>query len=267
MSKWLPLLLLVGCSPPPAVQEQVLQSLHFAREEAGVSLGFDLDGVDSAEDDGTGCGHGDYEDPWGHAGVDNAMASLMPILELTEARVLEELIQFAINNGSLLMMLQLQGLDDVVADDGVDITLLRGVGVPDIGNDGLIAPGQTFDVAPDTVPSRVDDVAVVDGVLVAAGFTVDLPITIFDVDMTLTALDAVLRMELTEDGGAGFFAGRFPYQQLIDGLTGTGIDDGLEEALPTILANNADLDSPGGPCSALSVTLQFDATSAFFFEE
>ena len=39
--------------------------------------GFDLDGISSVEDDGTGCGIGDYTNELGEDGVDNAIARLV----------------------------------------------------------------------------------------------------------------------------------------------------------------------------------------------
>lgn len=258
-----PLFALTACAPTAADPTViVLQQVVFGRESEGVSEGFDLDGTVSIEDGADGCGHGDFVDSAGRSGVDNAMANLMPVLEATEARAVESLIQQAINMGELLLLVQLAD-----GPDGTDVTVLRGSGVPDIGTDGYIEPYQTFDRSAETTPSTVTASASAPEVE-ARGFTVHLPLQIFDADLDLILYDAGVRVALGDDGAAhGIVSGAFPYRLLLDGLEGANVDAGLLAALPLILENNADLDSPDGPCSALSVTLDFVGTRAFLFDE
>ena len=151
-----PLALAPACSPVPGecgVSKDephvvVLNRLALGREVDGQSMGFDLDGQVTTEGGADGCGIGDYQGFDGRAGVDNALARLIPVLELTEAVALEDLAQLAVNQGELLIMVQLDHLDSYAQDECVDLTLFRGEGVPTIGTYGVIEPGQTFDADP-----------------------------------------------------------------------------------------------------------------------
>ena len=110
MRLYLPTMLtLAACSNVPCgsgdTQTGVVSELVFARvDDAGVSKGFDLDEATSDEGGLSGCGIGDYTDPDGSNGVDNAMARLLPALDLTEAVAMEDLILQMINSGELLLM-------------------------------------------------------------------------------------------------------------------------------------------------------------------
>src|SRR5690349_652528 len=95
---------ILACAPPPETcatdaepEALVVREILLGRIEDGVSEGFDLDGVVSEEDGATGCGVGDTVTPEGVPGVDNALARLIPLLELTEAVAVEGLIQNSIN--------------------------------------------------------------------------------------------------------------------------------------------------------------------------
>ncbi|MEZ4475240.1 MAG: hypothetical protein R3F60_31495 [bacterium] len=94
----------------------------------GVAPGFDLDGLDSDGLDGTGCRHPDFEGPDGAPGIDNQLATLMPILRATEARAIDGLLQESVNGGSILFLVQLDGLDDWRDDDAVGLVLQSGAG-------------------------------------------------------------------------------------------------------------------------------------------
>jgi len=274
MRPMLPLVvLLAGCvadgsdAVPPL--DTVMTQLSFARAEDGVSRGFDLDGFESEAGGNTGCGHDDYLTPDGSGGVDNQIARLLPILDDTEARALEPTIQTAVNDGEILLMVEFRGLDDLVNDDEVEVVFLRGGGRPSIGNDGFIEPGQTFDKRTDTPPVVVLDATVVDGVLTARGFeSIDIPIDIFSAEFTLSVQQASLRFEFGDNGEwGGFFAGAFPYQPVLDGLLDAAIDQGLKDLLPGVFEGFSDIDGPNGFCSSMSVTLDFQARAAFFFED
>ena len=91
----LPLLLVLACgtedpgkrgdSVDPACDaegpDQILltRTLSFERAEAGVSMGFDLDQVDTLDGMSEGCGVEDFVGIDGTPGIDNAMANLLRV--------------------------------------------------------------------------------------------------------------------------------------------------------------------------------------------
>lgn len=264
--------LLVACSveePAEGPAEQVvITQLLFTRAVDGVSDGFDLDDQASSGDDATGCGKEDFESPDGEAGIDNATSGLIALLELTEAAALEPLIQQTINQGELLLVVELQGVDDPVNDDSVDVYLWQALGVPSIGTDGFIEPGQTIDRDHSIPPSIVTDVPLVDGQVIARGFEARLPITIFDASIDLRIYNAALRLDLHEDGShSGVLAGALQYDGLLESLSTAAIDSGLQEQLPILLGQMADLEDENGVCRVMSANLSFAGTDAFFFPD
>ena len=108
------------CDELDKTQVAIITEMWFARVNEGVTNSVNLDG------DEPGCGQEDYVSPNGDAGVDNSFGSLIPILELTEGAAIEVYIQDLINNGEVLIMLEMEDLDDPYEDECVNFNLLRG---------------------------------------------------------------------------------------------------------------------------------------------
>lgn len=242
----------------------VTSRITFARAVDGVSAGFDLDGTDDAT-----CDVEDYVAPDGTPGVDNAMAEIMPVLDATEARALEPLIDAAIRSGELLLMIQVTGIDDTQDDDCVGVRMLRGRGVPSTGNDGAIEWHQTFDIDPDQPQGEEVVGTIVDGRVVARGLFFSMPIQIFDLDTVLDLHDAAVGLSLEEDGAAdGVFAGALDWKSLVAALDTTGIDATLRAAMPALFGGLADLNpDEHGDCQGLSATLNVSGIPAFLFDD
>lgn len=265
------LLALAACSPveeeAPTSESVVLSTLLFSRQVEGVSDGFDVDGLTTEEGDSAGCGHGDYVGLDGTPGVDNAAARLIVLLEQTEARAAEALIQQQINNGEVMIVLTLEGLDDRVNDDSVDVILERASGTPMVGTDGFLEPGQTLEYNREVAPIRVDDVPLVDGVLEVQGLDVFFPFAIFEYRVDLTIAHASLRLELDPfAGGHGVFGGQIDPQEILDVAIGSNIDQALQDALPGLFDSLADLRDSNGECKLLSSAFLFDATDIYLFD-
>jgi hypothetical protein len=111
------------------------------------------------------------------------------------------------------------------------------------------------------------DAAIVEGELVARGFDIEIPVDIFSAHFVISVQDAGLRFFFDEDGWHGYFGGAFPYQPVVDGLLAADIDQALKDLLPSVFEGFSDIDGPDGDCSAMSVTLDFDARRSFFFDE
>jgi hypothetical protein len=246
-----------------------VQTILFGRAEAGVSPGFDLDGSVTEAGGPTGCGVEDYVSPEGTAGVDNAMAALLPFLESTEAAALEPLIQQKINEGELLLILEVAGLDDPQNDDCVEVGFLRGTGMPALGSDGLLLADQTYELDPSVGESVRGQGAIRDGVLEAQDLGFLLPVVVFDFDIVLDLHSVALEVTFDDDGGGEVVLGAgFEWEPVLEELLTTPIDRVLVDALPILLGGLADLNpDEQGACQELSVVMQMGAAGAFVFDD
>jgi len=270
--------LLVGCVPgdevpieEPEPQVAIVSQLGFGREEPeGHSVGFDLDGRISDEDDVDGCGVVDLTHAQtGEEGIDNAFAGLLPALELAGAGPLEDLIQASVTNSELLLLLEMDGLE---AEPGecVSLTLSRAIGPARVGGDGMLLPGQTFDVNPEA-PIGTIECATFDGSrLVGSGLEYRLPLNVFDEYIDLTLLDGSVEVVMHDDGTmSGVIGGGLSIAEVAETVASLdGIGDQIPQLIGPLLDANADLNPTGfGSCQELSVVLTFGAISAFTFEE
>jgi hypothetical protein len=253
-----------------AIRLGVAEELLISRAEGGVSAGFNLDGKISSEGGGTGCGIADYEGPNGEVGVDNAIARLVPALELTEAIAAEDLILQAINSGELLVLFRLSGLEEDSSDDScVSLDVLRGVGEPIIGSDGYIVSGQTFDIDTSVTKASATDLILEDNVVVAHGLRLEVPLNIFDATLNAVLEDASVRVEWDEEGNIkGYFGGSLDYWSIVDMAINSNVDAALAASLPVLFGMNADLEpDSNAECTRISFTFVFEGKSAFLFED
>jgi hypothetical protein len=276
-------LVTMGCAAEPDVaadpscddqgEELVLltRTMTFGREVEGVSPGFDLDGRVSAEGDATGCGIADLVGPDGAPGIDNALASVIPVLELTEAGVLEPLIQDSINNGALLLMASLAELDDPNDDACVDVSVFKGAGAPMLGNDGVILPNQTIRVDPSSLlGNEASDVQLADGALIAGPMPrVALPLQVLDLNDTLEVFNARLGLTAQEDGTwRGYLSGGLEVEMLIETASLQNVDPAVVELVGPVLRRLADLaPDEAGVCQQLSAVFEVEMVPAFVWEE
>ncbi|HMV70068.1 MAG TPA: hypothetical protein PKA64_24720 [Myxococcota bacterium] len=280
--------LLIGCAdpgpsaPPPGAtcsdggsDERVLvaRSLRFGREEPeGVSPGFDLDGDVTSAGAASGCGVADLTGPDGAQGIDNALASVLPVLELTEAGVLEPLIQDSINNGALLMMASLGMLSRSAlehGDDCVDVSVFKGVGQPMIGSDGHILPNQTLRVDPASSGNEDPEATLADGYLDAGPIDlVALPIQVLDLNDTLELFDVRLGLQAQGDGTwSGLLSGGLEVQQLIDTASLQNVDPVVVELVGPVLQRLADLaPDASGVCHQISAVFEVEMVPAFVYD-
>lgn len=267
----MPAFFLAACTSGPTPQYGVATSLLISRaDDAGVSSGFDLDGMNSEEDGTTGCGIGDYTNEIGESGVDNSIARLVPILEQTEAIAAEALIQQAINSGELLIMFQMDGKDSETLDDEqVGLSILRAMGAPIVGTDGKLVSGQTFDVDTTVETTGQEDLALIDGQVTASELTLEIPIQIFDAEINAVLEAASVRVFWNDDGSFnGYMGGSLDYWSIVEMAIDSNVDQALAESLPLLFGANADLaPDANGQCTRISFTFTFDGVSAFLYED
>jgi hypothetical protein len=118
----------------------------------GHTPGFNIDGCNTEADGPTGCGHmDDVYDIDGNgviegleSGIDNQLAPYAPTL----AAYLD--LQGLVQEGKLLWLVEVSGVNDIDNDDCVDVAILRGVvptgELPAVDEGGSLEVGQVFDI-------------------------------------------------------------------------------------------------------------------------
>lgn len=256
-----------ACGVGGAPMVGVITELRFGREVDGATLGFDLDGHVTADGDGDGCGLADHIDPDGVPGIDNGMLRLLPALEATQARVVEDLVQQSIAEGELLLLPVLEGLDNL--DSGCARgRLVRGAGDPLLGTDGLILPGQTFEEDIDQPSADLGEVRLEGGTLEVHDFAFQIPMQVFNAVFTLDIASGGIRIHFNEDGTfTGFMAGPIDTETIVDIVSTSGVGSDVRALIDGLIGSVADMEDEDGNCTKLSVTLVFSGVTAFLFED
>lgn len=232
--------------------------------DTGAVPGFDIDDRVSDSTDEQGCFQEDWTSPSGTPGIDNQLATLAPTLEAALGSDLQETIDGAIADGSIIILMDVKGLESTNDDITMDLSLGS---VPDGAtlelNGTAIAAGQTFNVdmtyvsdAPGTVSGGVMTVSVA-----------TLPLAIpFDeeTEIALTIRDATVRATVTETPtlSGGLIGGSLNIDELVTTVMAVApdIDAGL---IRTTLEGVADLEPDGdGICQNVSVGITFEGVEA-----
>ena len=241
------------------VSRLVLQGV----DDEGVALGFDLDGVTSEAGNDESCGHADLTNPAGEPGVDNQFAAVWNIIEPLVGTAVRELLGEAINEGRFLLVMELDGVDDLQNDDDVTLRLVRGQLTPKVGAAGYLLPNQTYSVDQDFPSSEVTGVAIVDGRVTAGPLQVTVPIEIFDANFPLRIQDGIVSLTIREDGSfEGVLGGTIDVQAAIQELLNTGAAAEAELVRP-FFEDNADMGFDGETCQLLSIAVGFDTAPGF----
>ncbi len=249
----------------------VLSTLAFTRMQAdGRVPGFNLDATISTSDDEATCNTPDFVAPDGTKGIDNRFASVVPAIEQSGLSAVEGLLQGAVDDGGLLIVLQVDGVDDRRNDNEVTVRLRAATGAPLLGTNGLVLAGQTFHLHPDSPESLANTAHIEGGVLHAGPFTAKLPMSLFGVKHSFEIRSARIRATLDSEG------------DMHDGLLGGGllVDDviGISQKAEQFEKGVSDLVTPlakamgdlqrlqSGHCAQISMALKFEGVSAFLWE-
>ncbi len=262
----------VDAAPPTHTQLSAINALSFTRAlSPGVAPGFNLDDRISDQHDSETCNKPDFTSPEGEPGIDNQLATLVPLFETVGIGAVEQLVQNSIKEGGLLIMLEIAGLTDAQDTAPVTVRLRLGQGTPLLGTDGLLLSGQTFHVHPDSEDVVVDGARVSEGVLDGGPFEARLPIVVFGQQYVLPLHNTRLRARLTYDGGLadGVLGGEVALEDIITLATQANMNDQhILPAVQAILGGKGDLDrGDDGKCKRISGTFAFTAVSAFFFQD
>jgi hypothetical protein len=242
----------------------------------GAVAGFNLDATDSGEgfDDAADCEgqQPDYistADP-DHIGVDNQFAaSVAPLLEGAASIDLNATLLEQINTGSLILMMEVTGVESLENDAEIELQLLLG-SVPDGATleidsaTGALAAGQSFMVMEELGdPVRGD---IFQGRVRAAAPSIELSLDVMGMPLSLVIQSPELRFDIAESGLTnGVIGGFITVQSIIDTIS--MIPDLADFVGPAsmILSMYADLqpsaDDPN-TCDSISIGLSFGATTA-----
>ncbi|MBM76212.1 MAG: hypothetical protein CMK59_12485 [Proteobacteria bacterium] len=263
------LLLLLGCKPqvaPPAETETFLVNhLGYARRQENTVVGFNLDGIDSDDNDPMGCFHPDLKDPNGNQGIDNSLSELMPELDGTEAGDIEPLFNEGVKDGLLLILLQRK-----FEDEKEYIRLIYGSHPPLLSSDGTILDGQSF-----SIDSSLEQSSWVEASWYEqdeAIFQIDsiyLQSEIMAIELNYTLHDAHIRIPKERNSALLSGAVLGASMSLDDAMQLTFWDEvGLTEHLQYLLHTQADLNpDASGRCQRISLALELGLISAHLYED
>lgn len=253
------------CPVAAGEQSLVITRLVLLRQTApGVSPGFDLDGRVSGADDNLSCRRRDLTSPEGVPGIDNQFSLLVPALDTATSGALDAAIQAAINNGQLMVAMSVEGLDDRLNDPCVNLVFRRVQGMPFVGSDSRIDPGQTFDTLREEPISRVA-ARLRDGVIEAGPFDLELPIAVLDARFVIPLKNARVRIRWRpDDTFEGLIGGAIPADHMIRVSEGLTIGGDLMSLVRRLVLSITDMDPDAeGVCRSFSAAVAFDGRSAF----
>jgi len=243
--------------------------------DPNVVPGFDLDSHNTTSmSDPMGCGFPDFTSgpPDNIDGVDNQLG---PILAGVASTVdIPGAIRDNINAGTVLILVEVTGINSFMNDTSIRMNLYRGllrpgVTMPMLGGDGLLAPGQTFDIdersfmSDRSTPLVSAPGRIVNGRLQAGPADFMLNIDVMSMPVMLNIRDSQTRFNITASSGisTGVLGGALRVTEVVDAVRVFAPD--LEMTIRTILSGQADLEPDmTGVCQAVSVGLVFDGVPA-----
>jgi hypothetical protein len=279
--RFLPLaaaLFLLGCSSSEdkpdcttgAPQAYVITALTFTKEDPnkrGTAAGFDLDGRVTSQPEDETCGKVDLVGPNGEKGIDNQLALFVPEIEKRVGNAIDGIIQGAINDGRLLIMMDLANVDNTTNDRCVNMQVKLAQGIPLLGTDGVVEAYQTFDLRKtDQKVSHAANGTFQNGVFDIGPFDLFIPIAIFDVQFMLHLRQAHVRFKLDANGDAeGLIGGGVSIDEIAEGVrNGAGVADIVDQIrFLGKAASDLGYDPEPSVCTLLSAALSFKARPAF----
>lgn len=252
----------------------VIRKLDFVGAQDSVARGLDLDGRVSERGDKEACGWRDFTDPDGNPGIDNQFALLLPIIRSVVGDGFDAVILRAINEGAVLLMLDVDRRDDPMEDACVEVHVRRALGRPTLGAHGFIEAGQTFDLDAEAASSHIAAATLADGWIEASPIQLQVPFELSGFELLISIADAKARFKIEEDGTMrGLIAGGIVVSdmlELLDTISANPTDRPLYELMGKQVVRHADLkplNDGTGACAQLSVVLEFEATPAFLFAD
>jgi hypothetical protein len=254
----------------------VIDTLSLPDVTDGKAAGFNLDGYNSGNGNPASerCVERQPDfvsitDP-DHVGVDNSLQGLAGFLGSLVAEgeceaapaPLDCVVLNEINEGTVILLLRVSGVDSLANDPEIELQLLLGElpeGKTLEVTDGRLAPGQEFNVAMELGQPVQGDIF--DGRLRASTPQMLIPIAVEDTTIDLVITNPELRFDISESGLTNGAIGgviTIATLQAAADVFEEGFDVGAVVAPYTDMATNAD----AADCDALSVGILFTATTA-----
>lgn len=257
----------------------VISALTVPDGSDGNAAGFNLDGLNSGDVyEGDTCAeqqldYGSTTDP-DQVGVDNSLIEVLGAVGgISSDFDVNESLREQITSGSLLLLLEVSGIDSFRYDDAVSVQIRLGA-VPagaTLGvTGGVLDAGQAYDVAMELGAAVNGDIY--DGRVRVTAQMLNINITLDDMALELRISSPQIRFDISETGLTnGQIGGTVTLDDLIEaaveieavqGFCGTDPECG---AVRELLGGFADItpsaDDPE-TCEALSVGIAFDGTTA-----
>lgn len=247
-------------------------------------IGFDLDDRVSSVETAlpNECPHDDFVSPDGTEGIDYNFMQIIFDSRVKpdgqfffggfrEGQIVDGVINGAVKNGSMTVLLDVQGVDDPMNDDEVTVQIFGSEDSPLKGTDDEVLGFATLSVHPDrTYHTEQVTGSIVDGVLTAGPLDLIFPINIQIVRDEFVIRRAWLRLEFSEDTFEGLIAGLWDVNNIRDIIGKPTTDNGnaanftieeFEEAMA--LHADADFDPDTGLCGAFTTMFTFSGVQAF----
>jgi hypothetical protein len=261
---------------------------YYPGDTAAGVVGFDLDGRASRSDaPGAGeCAHDDWTGPNQEPGIDYGFLAIIEneaqrddgkfvFGGFHEGQLVDGVIRGAVKNGSMTILVQVEGLDDPQNDDDVRVQIYSSEDSPALGTDNSVLLGATLSIHPDSrFHSGEVQGSIVDGVLTAGPIDLLFPIDIMIVRDELLLHDSWLRVELHDEGFEGTVSGYWDVANIRDIIGVPTTDNGNAanftiEQFDAAMAELADgdYDVSTGVCRSFSTTFRIGGVQAFIVSD
>ena len=238
----------------------------FGTSEDNTAEGFNLDDLVSKIDDEKTCGHGDLSDESGRAGIDNQVAVIWTdLLGPLVGEATHALMKGAINEGRLLLGIELSGVDDLKNDDDITLTFFRArTGDPHVGTLGLLAPDQTYYVDSEFPKTVIENLQIKDGEVMAGPVEFQSPIDVLAEFFIVKVTQGRLRFKIAEDGTfTGLIGGVINVADVLEEGYKTNAAQEFRAVTPFFLDNTDMMLNADGGCDGISMAIRFEATTGF----
>jgi hypothetical protein len=267
----------------PTSATYVVSVIDIPEASGGAAPGFNLDGLNSGEGSTASDATCEEFNPdfvnsveADHVGVDNALQGLVGTIEGllsasdcpggTTDGCLGATLQEQIAEGSLILLMEVSGINDFQFDSEVELQLFLGAvpgdGMPMVGGDGQLAADQEFEVAQMLGDPVAGDIF--QGRLRATTPTLTITVDTGDFMLPLMISNAEVRFDISESSlDNGQIGGFLRTEDII--AAASEIMPGIEETVRSVIESVADVQpSAADPaiCDSVSVGLTFGATTA-----
>lgn len=247
-------------------------------------VGINLDGIVSTGGDLESCGKVDKVDPTYGEGIDNQFSNILdavsdiPDLGLSN---ITTIVSNAFQNGQLLIVMRIEGVDDLVNDDCVNVVVGEGSGRPlfadevreingEMGTVAVHVPYQTFGFDDTEAPISRMQGKIVNGELILGPDDVALPVSALDARFILPIQLGQGRLSIEKDPDGpgvlvrGMLGGGMTVDALVEIVSDLNIDKTLLNLVEAVGTSFTDLaPDENGECQLISAGIHFETRPAY----